>query len=337
MKMRPIVVYAPPYEEDNGGAIVLHLLVDKLREHGIEAYVRLYINNSDIYKDDPFVKPIDWIPSCVKNIGFLRLILNALRKLRSDFLGNINNEKYLSDFLNTPVANYWKLRKAIVVYHDSYVGDLWNYKRVVRWLLHKPGFFNKSIVFGDDEEIYYFNEVYKGEYELGLDKRLHLSAVRHDCYYYPDVEVVRKDKCYIVRKGKKYGLVADKLREEGKVVVDGMTHKEIGDVFRTHKYLVSYDTNTMYTTYAVMCGCIPVVLRPPMMPEKEFLMLCGKPKPGIAVGYDDIDRAVNTRKDLLRDIQEGVERQDDDVKNFIEFIKMKYPSSGIFIPPGIKD
>jgi hypothetical protein len=35
---RPIVVDCPPFNENNGGAIVLHVLVDKLRKLGVEAY-----------------------------------------------------------------------------------------------------------------------------------------------------------------------------------------------------------------------------------------------------------------------------------------------------------
>lgn len=329
MNMRPVVVYAPPYNEDKGGAIVLHLLVDKLRAYGINAYVRIYRHNNNIFNTDPYVGSLSLVPSFIRKIWFVKFSLNILLRLRTNLVSsvkiNTNDKKLVSGYLDTPIATYKELRQAIVVYPESFNGNLLRSKRVVRWLLHSPGFINKNVDFDKAEELFYYQEAFKGEYVLSPDRRLYVFMCRHDCYYPPEKSTVRKDKCYIIRKGRYYGLSAQKFREEDKTVVDGLSHAEIGEIFRKYKYLISYDTNTFYTDYAVLCGCVPVILKPPMMPEEEFSLLCGEPRPGIAFGYDDIERAVNTREDLLRRIQENEKRQDSDIKNFIEFIKKKYP------------
>ncbi len=42
---RPIVVYANHFRETSGGVIVLHLLVDRLRAIGVDAYLMPYDAN----------------------------------------------------------------------------------------------------------------------------------------------------------------------------------------------------------------------------------------------------------------------------------------------------
>jgi hypothetical protein len=52
-----------------------------------------------------------------------------------------------------------------------------------------------------------------------------------------------------------------------------------------------------------MCGCTPVVVAPPGVPEDERATW-PRQRPGIAFGFEEVAWARSTRHDLLRELRE---------------------------------
>ena len=95
-------------------------------------------------------------------------------------------------------------------------------------------------------------------------------------------------------------------------------------IFNQTEKFYSYAPHTMFTTYAALCGCIPVVVpqkgvsREAWRPEKDFF--------GVAYGdgVDQITWARNTRDELLKACDDEKAKQDLMVSNFAERLKVQF-------------
>lgn len=319
--MRPIVVYAPYYDEHNGGCIALHALVDRLRKQGADAYVSFYKYSPPTPAIEVYRGLRRWVPRLLRFEVTTKALRHA-QHLADYYFVN----KRQSGFLDTPVATSRIIDDAVVVYAESVVGNPLRSTRVVRWLLHRPGFFNSEAVFDGSEELFFFNDEFKGPFtSLGEERRLCTFEVRQDCYHEPRAaDRPRQGICYLVRKGGRWGADAESLRLEGKTVIDGMSHSQIGEVFRRAQTLVSYDPNTLYLTYAALCGCMPVVMRPPLMDSALFAELCGRHRAGIAVGFEDVQRALDTRADLIAELCAMKLKEEGQVAQFLDIIRRRF-------------
>ena len=102
-------------------------------------------------------------------------------------------------------------------------------------------------------------------------------------------------------------------------MVDGLDHSAIAELFRCHEYVVSYDPHTMYHTYAMMCGCTPVSHRPPRLPQsEEEKWPVGRP--GIADGFDDVERALRTRSEHLEAVASSDLKETSSVLRFVRLV-----------------
>ena len=107
-------------------------------------------------------------------------------------------------------------------------------------------------------------------------------------------------------------------------MLDGKSHKEIAETMNKCEYFISYDLQTMYSQYAVLCGCKSIVIpengvsKNEWQPKKEFQY-------GIAYGFDDIEEAEKTR-DL---VYESMKREEDNSNVSVgHFIKKIYKFFG---------
>ena len=122
-----------------------------------------------------------------------------------------------------------------------------------------------------------------------------------------------------MRKGKSRDVVHD-LTDS--VCIDEMSHEEIAEIFNRCEYFISYDLYTMYSRYAVLCGCTSIVI-PYENLSKEAWMPDKKLRHGIAYGFDDIDFAKKTSKYVLDDLKKEEKQANESVKAFVQ-ISEKY-------------
>lgn len=290
------VIVAPGYDDNSGGIVVLHQLCDRLNRLGYRAYLW------------PIFKPIfDWEAP-------FRSIYLWSRYFRKTFkYGYGINEKLI-----TPRIHDNDLDDAIVIYPEIIVGNPLKAKRVVRWLLHKPGFNNGGkIEFGKEDLFFYYEKAFDDtRFNRFPDNHLHIVSQRKDTYFVTTMQK-RQGTCYLMRKGNKRAIIHD-ISES--VLVDHLSHEEMAKVFNQTEMCVIYDTYTMFSVYAAMCGCIPVII-----PEEGVSIEVWQPEEenryGMAYGFDGIEYARETRDLLLAKLERQEDESNTAVHDFVEKCK----------------
>ena len=285
--MKPYLIYCDDYHENAGGTMMLHFLCHLLNEQGCKAYL--------------------WRRRPVAHLGFRIFVRGQLRYWRDRFARKplITNPRF-----NTPEL-FDRPDDFIAVYPEVIFGNPLRAPQVVRWLLHKPGHRGGPASFDKDDQVFFFRGPFN---TLGLppERSLALSYVMSDIY----VEVPgqqRSGSCCLLRKGKDRAISAE-AREA--ILVDGLDHEAMAQVFNQVEILISYDPYTMYNLYAGLCGCIPVVIPEPGV-SKEQWMANPTDRLGIAYGFDDIPHAIETRDALKAEIERLVENSAREVTKFV--------------------
>jgi hypothetical protein len=303
--MKQIVVQAPSFDETSGGAIVLHYLVDRLRSLGFDAYV-YPILGLDEYPEWPDFSPVKRIVTFIKNTK-RRLVL--IKKFKQ------------SPLMDTPLASKEILRDAVIVYPEIISGNPLNSKYVVRWLLHKPGFFYKHVVFGSDELTFFFQHDFRDGCEwVDPENMLNINWVRDDIYFNQGL-TKRTGACRLIRKGNFSGL--EEGYDDEAIILDGMSHLEMAQIFNRTKFLFCHDPYTMYCYYAVLCGCVPIIV-PFDGLSKEDWRSTALFKHGIAYGMDEAEWAEKTRGKLIDEFSAIQSMEDEMIKRFAEKISSRF-------------
>lgn len=273
--MHKFIIFTPSYDERGGGSIALHQLASLLQEAGREA--RLWPAGKPVARGEGVWPALkwhlkDWIKRVFFKEGFRFAPGGSVRLARGS-----------------------EIDDAVVVYPEVVEGNPLQARRVVRWLLHKPGYLTGKIGFGANELHFYYQKAFEFNFEGAQSGgELFLIKIFSDIYRNEN----RKDRsgrCYVLRKG------AD--RAEGVdlsdgIVVDNLGHRETAKVFNQVEYCISYDPHTFYSVYAAMCGCksiiVPVdgVSKEQWQPIEEF-------RDGLAYGEGDVEHARLTLPKLL--------------------------------------
>lgn len=290
-KKLKFVVYAPSFNENSGGIIALHKLCDLLNKLGETAYLYLALRK----------------PQILDHKSLTMKILYPLRLFKYYFLKFVPTSYGKNLFLNTPRIIYGikkNIDNTVVIYPEIVSGNPLEVKNVVRWLLHKPGFHTGEINYGKND-IFFFYQVIFNDLSLNPypDHLLTVLWVRDDMYKQTNFSN-RTGTCYMIRKGKNKKLVHN---IKNSILLDDKSHSEIADIMNTCEYFISYDMETMYSQYAVLCGCKSVVIpeenisKDEWQPNKEFQY-------GIAYGFDDMEEAERT-KHLVYDVLKKTENE----------------------------
>jgi len=189
------------------------------------------------------------------------------------------------------------INDSITLYPEIIVGNPLGAKKVVRWLLNKPGAITGASSFGFGDLIFYYAEHFLPEgLNPGESFRLKITDMKTDIYQ-DRGEQYREGIYYMVRKGKDVPL---NYHPENAIQVDGKSHEELAKIFAKAKMFISYDLHTAYTVYASMCGCDSVVVPRSGVSKEQWKI--GKDVSdldGVAYGFDDIERAKKTRASMV--------------------------------------
>jgi len=295
---RKFLIFAPPFDENTGGVICLHKLCHLLNQLGERAALTPIFATFEVSRNE-VVKPL---------VGFAK---NILRASRTTYRTN-------SDF-ETPVLRSVRgrdLDDCIVIYPEVTNGNPLNARNVVRWLLYPPGKHTGKIHYGTGELYVRFNNAF-GRFELPGSTTLadELRVVHYplDLYDPPVPGAPRAGTAYLVRKG------AHKLplyHSTDSIRIDGLSHREIGDIFRTVETFVSYDSYTAYSWFAALAGCDSVVV-----PDEGVTEDVWYPDPadryGISYGCNGLEGARQTRH-LVR--QRLVAEEDNNLETVARFV-----------------
>lgn len=298
-----IIIFAPEFDPDIGGAIVLHKLCHVLNEVGANAFIFPAFREYSISAHN-WVKPLR---------RFLRRDLLLKREL------NFN----VSESFNTPIISSFKelnrLGDYVVLYPDYIVGNPLAAKRVVRWLLHDLGHHMGEYHVSAGELHFRFQGWIKSYCLPGVMLSEQLLRITHfPIELYNMVNAVpvgeRRGVAYCIRKGK--GKVGSYDCDHEAVLIDGKSHQEIASIFKRVKTFVSFDAHTAYSKLAVLCGCDSVVI-PDSGVEKGDWQPEERHRYGIAYGFDDLEYARKTAHKVLNEIQYDHDCNRQTVKKFL--------------------
>lgn len=290
------VVYSPPFDERNGGAIVLHLLCHLLNEIGYSASIWRY-----------GMPLLTWKAPIGSTWGGIAYY--GSRLYRAPFS--------LCDRYSTPIASAADLGSCVVVYPEIVSGNPLRAKRYVRWFLHRPGFHNKRIEYFPGELYFSFQMAFNCPKSGMIDGGV-LRIREYMSDIYNQINYGGRDKvCYVIRKGNTRHDLPDL---SGHWIVDDLDHRDLAKVFNECKYAYFYDPYTMLSSYAAVCGCIPIIV-PMQGQSKEMWKPDEELRFGHAYGCDDIEYAIATRKLMLRRLKQEEEDNIHQVARFVSVVR----------------
>lgn len=277
--MKKFILFAPGYDENIGGVIVLHKLCDLLNKLGYESYLYPCFRNLEISRKNLYL---------------------PMARLAKEFILGLFPYATNKGF-NTPLYNGFVSDEFVVVYPENVFGNPLNAKNVVRWLLHRPGYNTGSVYYGQGELYFDFNDFAKDfKYAGSVKSKLPLTITHFPLEIYNLEGALPRGQrvgvAYCIRKGR------DKLIQYPKgegVVIDGKSHGEVSKIFKKVKTFISYDAYTAYSAFAAICGADSVVIPEPGVDKYEWHPE-DEARYGVAYGLDDISDARATAE-LLRD------------------------------------
>jgi hypothetical protein len=273
------LIFAPSYSPNNGGAIALHKLCHILVEIGHNASIFPMIDNLELNKFN---------------------YKQSIRKLIKNQVKNFFKPFRTSPRFKTPITQKLpqNFDEYIVIYPEITFGNPLKAKNVVRWLLHNPGFHSDTIFYGKNELYFKYHDgfdhfTYPGS--KTSDLILQIEDYPFDIYNEFGSFSTRTGSAYLIRKGYKKTIQHD-LSDS--IQIDGKSHEEIAKIFKRVKTFISYDTNSAYSYFAVLCGCDSIVI-PNHGVTKEEWFPNPKDRYGIAYGYENLEEAKSTKHLLL--------------------------------------
>lgn len=288
------IIYTHSFDEKFGGVIVLHQLCHTLNNLGHEAY--LWPNNKPLFTRSNFFNPS---------------VLNRWRLSKFRF-------KTYPHF-DTPIANKKDLSDSIVIYPEIIHGNPLKAEKVVRWLLHKPGVNSERVQFEPVDLVVAYGKEFGNEDILISDEQvLHLKFSMQNIYKQTNFSE-RSGYCHMVRKGQG----KSPIHPEDSILLDNLSHSEVSRIFNQCKYFISYDPYTYYSIYAVLCGCISIVI-PDLGVTKKDWYPEEKSRYGRAYGMDDIEYAIQTTPLLLTQIQAQNQDNIDSAYSFVQLCQRHF-------------
>lgn len=300
---RSFLILSPPYDQNNGGVIALHKLCDTLNRLGFTAH--LY----NIGQPAP-ATTIKKLPK--KQKSFLKRIKKSLKCKNTrpppppiELLYQ-TNPAFDTPALTTLPEN---LDHYIVIYPEIVYGNPLNAPHVARWFLHHPGYHTGKVGVETGEIYYRFSESMNGLEINGSLLSKNILKVTHyplDIYNEEHAPKERHGTAYCLRKGKAKTIIHD-LNDS--VLIDGKSHREIAQIFRSCRQFISYDTLTAYSRFAYLCGCESIVI-----PDEGVSIDEWYPNEadqwGLAYGLDDLERANSTRAKAIKNTYKSLSQSD---------------------------
>lgn len=297
--MKKYVIFAPKYSENSGGTICLHYLAHLINQLGGDAYLCPAFYNLEINKLD-ILRP------------FLKSVYGKFFDKYRDFkINEAFENKILENIKVINGADDW-----IAIYPEITFGNPLGAKNVVRWLLHNPGHHTGKINYGRGELHVKYHHGFSDFHFPGSTLSpavLNISYFPLHLYNQVGVSNSRAGIAYCLRKGSGRTLVHD---VNGSILIDGMSHQQVSQIFKQVKTFISYDLYTAYSVFAALCGCDSIVI-PENGINKEEWFRAPEGRYGVAYGFNDIDHMRKTRGLLIEKIKLDHELNEQRVSAFI--------------------
>ena len=282
------VIWAPSFDDRSGGTIALHLLCQKLSDLGEQAMLWPL--------DRPMLQPWRSLRPYINWLGY------TLER---------RHRRFSHGPFATRLAQPQDVRDAMVVYPEVVSGNPLRARHVVRWLLHRPGFHTGEAAHGADDLMFLYQDAFHDPAAGAPPERLTLTW--WNAAYADRGSNERSGSAYLLKKGKGRPIQHD-LTDS--VLVDDLSHADRAAVFNRVRCFYTYDPYTLYSRYAAICGCIPVIVPEPGL-SREAWVAREEERYGLAYGVDDVDWAIATRPLLLQRIADEQAEEDAMLRRFV--------------------
>jgi hypothetical protein len=216
---------------------------------------------------------------------------------------------------NTPLAEPHHIREGIVIYPEVVLKNPLRSRRVVRWLLSRPGYITGKKV-----------RPKSGDYVVAFSRMmddtkpiLNLQTPNEGLFHPHDLPPKRGELFYV---GKGSRAARRPEYEEGRIEVTRTwpaTHREYADLLRKSTTVYSYDTLTGVSYEATLCGTLAIII--PNGPyTREDIAKGELGLNGIAWGTDpeEIERARRTLPEAWPQYLRVLARQHEGLQAFVE-------------------
>lgn len=283
------VIATGGFDDRSGGLIALHLLCQRLTEAGATALIW------------PLDRPkLQFWRNPRRYLGWLRYHVER------------HERRFNIGPFATKFATSRDIANAIVVYPEIVAGNPLGGRRVVRWLLNKPGFFTGEANYGADDLFFYFMQAFDDpRWNRYPDNELCVTWT-HPAYVDKSY-AERAGTCHMVRKGAGRGLSAP----VGSIEIDGLSHDETAEMFDRSERFVCFDLYTRYTIYAALSGCLPIVVPQSGLSAEQWMPNI-EDRYGVAYGEENISWALETRQLLRERLARQDARENGLLRHFIE-------------------
>lgn len=295
-----VVIVARSFDDRSGGTVALHLLCQRLAEAGETALLWPL--------DRPRLQP--W-RNPRRYLGWARYHLAGQMR------------QYDHGPFPTKLARSRDLKNAVVVYPETIDGNPLAAHHVVRWLLHKPGFHTGRVHYGENDLLFHYQDPFHDPALGGHpDDRLTLTWWNEAYRQVNDGE--RSGSAYLVKKGQGRAIVHDLSQS---VLVDSIDHRGKAAAFNQARYFYTYDPYTLYSRYAALCGCIPIIVPMPGMTRDQWVPR-EEERYGLAYGEEGIDWAIATRPLMLQQIADEQAAEAIMLDSFVLKCRAAFPGAG---------
>ncbi len=295
------IIFAHSYNPDSGGVVAMHYLCHLLNKAGFESFLIPSFNSVE-------VSPLDSRDS-LNELPTVASFKGALYKVRKGW----ETPLYKKSWMGIATS-----QNVVVIYPEVTFGNPLRAKNVARWILCQPGFHTQEVYFTRGEVHFSYAEMHRTVPMPWVEmapQPLAIARVPWEYYSPPASDVQRSGTAYAMRKGRHRSIVHDLTNS---TCIDGLTHAQIGSIFRRVKTFISYDTQTMYSSLAALAGADSVVIPIDGLCEDEWQPET-RYKYGIAYGFDRLPWAISTRhlvEDMWRDFENTSHKHAADFANF---------------------
>lgn len=284
-----------------GGTLVLSCLCKTLRELGYDARLFMCVDIPFNEKDE----------NHFLQLNVRKLILRRIKRILYDvvsFLPGISLPQSFKEDITSVEMDGLKFQSSpffdkdntIVIYPEVTFGNPLGAKNVVRWMMYYYPYEEDSNAYSPDDVFIAYREIFNSP-KLNPDNIIITQRYFDNKLYRRYNFGERKDKCYVLRKGRNRGDLPKHF--DGPVYDDNMSQKELVKMFNEYKYCYSYDTQTFYASIACVCGCIPIIVMEPGKTKSDYVGP-GDKCMGKAYGDspEELEYAVRTREELLHSL-----------------------------------
>jgi hypothetical protein len=235
---------------------------------------------------------------------------------------HIRNE-FFTYYDNTPIVTEKILNdieNCIVIYPEGIKYNPLNSKNVIRWILGPPRE-EDIITYSKDDMIFWYMDYYYLDHVGQKENQLFIPEFHEDIFFNQNKE--RMGSSYCIRKCKDPRFIHPEdsifipYHGAGNLV-------ELANLFNQTEKFYCYDNYTFLSVQAAMCGCISIVIPDGTKTKEEWLNGSKLNKYGIAIGEDDIPRALETLPLLYQEIENINLEMHEQINIFINKCKNKF-------------